>query len=50
MSRSAHDPEGEPPWTLVRLARILVDRFRWGGYNEAPFITIAELLCQDADA
>ena len=33
-------------WTLVRVAGILIDRFAWGGYNEAPFISVAELLCQ----
>ncbi len=33
-------------WTFARLTGILVARFAWGGYNEAPFISVAELLCK----
>lgn len=33
-------------WTLARATGILVDRFGWGGYNEAPFVRVVELLCQ----
>lgn len=31
-------------WTLVRATGILIDRFSWGGYNEAPFVQVIELL------
>jgi streptomycin 6-kinase len=37
-------------WTLVRLTGILIDRLAWGGYDEAPFIRIAEFLSQLVDA
>jgi streptomycin 6-kinase len=36
-------------WTLVRLTGILISRYAWGGYDEAPFIRIGELLCQHDD-
>jgi streptomycin 6-kinase len=36
-------------WSLVRLVGLLIDRFSWGGYNEAPFVAVAELLCQAVD-
>lgn len=42
-------PTGEiRAWTLIRLASLLADRSSWGGYDEAPFVTVAELLCEAA--
>ena len=37
-------------WTLLRLVGLLIDRSSWGGYNEAPFIAVAELLSQAVEA
>jgi len=33
-------------WALARGTAILISRFAWGSYNEAPFISVVELLSQ----
>jgi streptomycin 6-kinase len=32
-------------WTLARATAILINRSTWGGYDEAPFVRVIELLC-----
>lgn len=43
------EPREIRAWTLIRLIGLLIDRHTWGGYDEAPFVTVAELLCQAVD-
>ncbi|HTX09740.1 MAG TPA: aminoglycoside phosphotransferase family protein [Solirubrobacteraceae bacterium] len=38
-------PQNVWAWTLVRVIGVLISRFSWGGYNEAPFVTVVEHLC-----
>lgn len=43
------NPRDIRAWTLVRLVALLIDRFSWGGCDEAPFVSVAELLCRSID-